>query len=163
MNTKIFYTIKRLLPADLKFLYKSNKNENGEELFLDPNPFSPTFTCIMNDVKGGAFVTENITYGCIEETDWSMQLSEEVFNAEFECPGCNVTYNFLPIQKLQHQHVCKPIKTEAPEKEALERFSVPTSSNQKLYKCAVCRKEMYMSNIDILKHKKNCKAKIESE
>lgn len=157
MNTKIFYTIKRLLPADLKFLYKSNNGESAEELFLSPNPFSPSFTCIANDTKGGAYVTENITYGCVEETDWSMQLSEEVFSTEFECPGCSISFNFLPVQKLQHQFVCKPVKIEPETKDEPENFLVPTSSNQKLFKCIVCRKDMYMTNIDILKHKKNCK------
>lgn len=158
MNTKIFYTIKRLLPADLKFLYKTNKTENCDGLFLDPNPFSDNFTCVFNEVKGGVYVTENITYGCIEETDWSMQIAEEIFNTEFQCPGCDMIYNFTSIQKLQHQHVCKPIKiSSADEKDDSEKYLVPTSSNQKLFECLVCNKKMYMSNIDILKHKKNCK------
>lgn len=63
MSCEIFYTIKRLLPADLKTLYKGLREENYESLLLDPNPFSESFTCILNDVKGGVFVTENISYG----------------------------------------------------------------------------------------------------
>lgn len=63
MNCQIIYTIKRLLPADLKTLYKGMRGEDYEPLLLDPNPFSDTFSCVLNDVKGGAFVTENITYG----------------------------------------------------------------------------------------------------
>jgi predicted RNA-binding Zn-ribbon protein involved in translation (DUF1610 family) len=157
MNTKIFYTFKRLLPADLKFLYKTVCNENLDALYLDPNPFSDSFSCIFNEVKGGVYVTENITYGCIEETDWSMQMEEEIFSTEFNCPGCNLIYNFTAIQKLQHQHVCKPIKNETVDKKDLDKFLMPSSSNQKLFNCNVCKKEMYMNNIDILKHKKNCK------
>ena len=103
-------------------------------------------------------MTENITYGCIEETDWSMQMDEEIFNAEFQCQGCGMMYNFTSIQKLQHQHVCKPLKNETEEKDGFEKPLVPSSSNQKLFKCNVCKKEMYMSNIDILKHKRNCKS-----
>lgn len=63
MNCEIFYTVKRLLPADLKTLYKGQRDENYESLLLDPNPFSSHFTCVLNDVKGGVFVTENISYG----------------------------------------------------------------------------------------------------
>lgn len=63
MNCQIFYTLKRLLPADLKTLYKGMRDEDYEPLLLEQNPFSDTFTCVLNDVKGGAFVTENITYG----------------------------------------------------------------------------------------------------
>ncbi|KAL7030559.1 hypothetical protein ACKWTF_006707 [Chironomus riparius] len=157
MNTKIFYTFKRLLPADLKFLYKTVCNENLDALYLDPNPFSDSFSCIFNEVKGGVYVTENITYGCIEETDWSIQMEEEIFSTEFQCPGCDLIYNFTAIQKLQHQHVCKTVKNEAVDKEDLDKFLMPSTSNQKLFKCNVCKKEMYMKNIDILKHKKNCK------
>lgn len=63
MNCEIFYTIKRLLPADLKTLYKGERDENYEPLLLEPNPFSDQFVCHQNNVKGGVFVTENITYG----------------------------------------------------------------------------------------------------
>lgn len=63
MRCEVFYTIKRLLPADLKTIYKGARNEDYEPLILDPNPFSASFTCIFNDVKGGVFVTENISYG----------------------------------------------------------------------------------------------------
>lgn len=63
MNCEVFFTIKRLLPADLKTLYKGIREEDYEQLMLDPNPFSESFTCVHNDVKGGVFVTENITYG----------------------------------------------------------------------------------------------------
>lgn len=63
MSCEVFYTIKRLLPADLKTLYKGVREEKYEALMLEPNPFSDSFTCVINDVKGGVFVTPNITYG----------------------------------------------------------------------------------------------------
>lgn len=63
MNCEVLYTMKRLLPADLKTLYKGKRNENFEPLLLDPNPFAKNFTCILNDVKGGVFVNETITVG----------------------------------------------------------------------------------------------------
>lgn len=63
MNCEVFYTFKRLLPADLKTLYKGTRDEDYEPLMLQPNPFSESFTCVLNDVKGGVFVNENITYG----------------------------------------------------------------------------------------------------
>lgn len=155
MNCEVFYTIKRLLPADLKHLYRGKSEENYERLLLDPNPFAEDFMCIENGTKGGVYVAENITYCCIDETDWSMQMAEEIFNNEFECPGCKLFFNFTSIQKLQHQHVCKPVKIkDTSEKDDRPR---PTSSNQKLFKCDNCGKETYMTNIEILKHKKNCK------
>jgi ATP-dependent RNA helicase DHX34 len=166
MHSDINYTIKRLLPADLKTLYHGDTN-NIEHLILNPNPFCETFECIGNDVKGGVFVTENITYGCLNETDWSHQIAEEIFNNEYECPGCKCIFNLTNIQKLQHMATCK----EESEVDNIivkdtETRPLATSSNQKLYKCEVCKKEMYLSNTDILKHKKKCnsiKIKVEKE
>lgn len=157
MNTKIFYTIKRLLPADLKCMYKTDRGEYLDALHLNPNPFSDSFSCVYNETKRGVYVTENITYGCIEETDWTMQIEEEIFSTEFQCPGCNMMFNFTSIQKLQHQHVCKPVKDETVDKDDFDKSLMASTSNQKLFKCNDCKKEMYLSNIDILKHKKNCK------
>lgn len=159
MNCEVFYTIKRLLPADLKDLYKGLVNESYESLLLDPNPFAEDFTCVQNDVKGGVFVTENITYGCIDETDWSMQMAEEIYSNDFECPGCKQIFNFTNINKLQHITTCKPVKKEPETEKSSDDHQRPTSSNQKKFHCSVCMKTMFMSNIDILKHKKNCRSK----
>lgn len=97
----------------------------------------------------------------IDETDWSMQMAEEIFNAEFDCPGCSQIFNFTNIQKLQHMAVCKKPVEEIIVDDSLRPAS--SSSNQKLYKCLVCLKQMHMSNIEILKHKKSCKIKVEKE
>jgi hypothetical protein len=155
MNCEVFYTIKRLLPADLKQLYKGERNENYENLLLDPNPFGEDFTTIVNGSKGGVYVSENMTYGCVDETDWSMQMAEEIYANDFECPGCSQTYNFTSMQKLQHQHVCKPVKKIIEEIE--DDRQRPSSSNQKLFECKICGMKKYFTNVEILKHKKNCK------
>lgn len=57
MHTTIPYTIKRLLSADLKMIYVGNNDTS-----IDPNPFQPDFKSIPNVIKGGAYVTDNITY-----------------------------------------------------------------------------------------------------
>lgn len=164
MNCEVNYTIKRLLTADLKTLYVGEL-DNFEHLLLDPNPFSDSFVCVGNDVKGGVCVTENITYGCVSETDWSSQIAEEIFNNEFECPGCQCVFNMTNIQKLQHSATCK-VETQVDDDERKkddENMLRPSSSNQKLFKCDVCKKEMYMSNTEILKHKKKCEIQIKKE
>lgn len=69
MNTEVYYTIKRLLPADLKGLYCGAPSEgnnddsdfNVERLLSQNNPFSEDFECQSNPVKGGIMVTENVT------------------------------------------------------------------------------------------------------
>ena len=58
MNTSIPYSIKRLLPADLKSIYVFEGN--GE--LIDPNPFDPEFQCVPHEKKGGVRLTKSITY-----------------------------------------------------------------------------------------------------
>jgi hypothetical protein len=87
-------------------------------------------------------------------------MAQEIFNADFNCPGCNEIFNFTNISKLRHVAVCKKPEEEDKPREEPES-SRPTSSNQKLFKCEICFKQMHMTNIEILKHKKNCKIKEE--
>lgn len=68
MNTEVCYTMKKLLPADLKTLYKGPSLEEDEEdeermELPDPNPFAEDFQPLRNETKGGVYLTENITYG----------------------------------------------------------------------------------------------------
>lgn len=59
MHTTVPYVIKRLLPADLKTIYVGNGNNI---LHIDSNPFKFDFKPICNSVKGGMYLTDNITY-----------------------------------------------------------------------------------------------------
>lgn len=64
MNTEVFYTIKRLLPADLKTLYTGIEDETSNIIMPpNPNPFASDFESVQNCTKGGFYVTENITLG----------------------------------------------------------------------------------------------------
>lgn len=63
MNSEVGYTLKRLLPGDLKTLYVGQE-QNIEDLLvqLKPNPFNDEFECVPNVNKGGIYITENILY-----------------------------------------------------------------------------------------------------
>lgn len=59
MNIEVAYTIKKLLPADIKDIFVGPHME----LPLIYNPFAEFFEHKPNTEKGGVFLTENITYG----------------------------------------------------------------------------------------------------
>lgn len=63
MNSEVAYTIKRLLPGDLKTLYVGEQ-QNIEDLLAQfkPNPFDSQFECVRNENKGGIYITDNILY-----------------------------------------------------------------------------------------------------
>lgn len=99
MNTEVCYTIKKLLPADLKTLYVGPCDDL--ELFT-PNPFAEDFNCVPNTSKGGFYITENITFGCVIETDWSIKMADDIMSNSWECQNCNNSYYLSGVQKLQH-------------------------------------------------------------
>lgn len=59
MHTTVPYTLKRLLPADLKTIYVGRGGNNVE---VKPNPFQMDFQAEENNVKGGVRLTNNINY-----------------------------------------------------------------------------------------------------
>lgn len=59
MYTTLPYTIKRLLPADLKSVYVGAGNNDAS---VQPNPFQADYSSAPNAAKGGVHVTGNVTY-----------------------------------------------------------------------------------------------------
>ncbi|XP_058447620.1 probable ATP-dependent RNA helicase DHX34 [Malaya genurostris] len=162
MNTEVCYTIKRLLPADVKTMYKGPSAT--EPLELDPNPFAPDFVPTINEIKGGMHLTENILYACITETDWSIQMYEEIVANDWECPNCSCSYNLTCFQKLQHKHVCKPSATDhGNSSERMPNNHGKQKSNAKNFECPVCQTTLNLTPIEILKHKKICRNKVKQE
>ncbi|XP_053693938.1 probable ATP-dependent RNA helicase DHX34 isoform X2 [Sabethes cyaneus] len=160
MNTEVCYTIKRLLPADVKTMYKGPAVT--EPVDLDPNPFAEDFVPIQNDVKGGMHITENIIYGCVTETEWSMQMYDDIISNDWECTECTCTYNLTGLQKLQHQIVCKPKPTIETKSQPQEpATSGKLKPNSKKYDCPKCETTLYLTVLEILRHKKTCSRTVE--
>lgn len=62
MNTEVYYTIKRILPADLKTLYVGfEATDQVPEWQATTNPFVKDFSIQPNMIKGGWCVTDNVT------------------------------------------------------------------------------------------------------
>ncbi|XP_031621594.1 probable ATP-dependent RNA helicase DHX34 [Contarinia nasturtii] len=163
MNSEILYTIKRLLPADLKTLYVGPMDDYSELLSqFKPNPFADDFECTPNDVKGGIQITDNILYAAVRETDWSCEMADLIVTTEWNCTHCGGTFYLTGIQKLQHTNECKPkpeIDDSNDQSGAMadnQQNSKPQNSNSKLYSCPNCKQELYLTSTEILKHRKTC-------
>lgn len=61
MSVNVAYTIKRLLPADLKNIYTHKCSEDLEEKFKT-NPFAEDYNVTRNMEKGGINICENVVY-----------------------------------------------------------------------------------------------------
>lgn len=63
MKMEVYYTVKRLLPAELKDIYVANEAQWDEVEAFSSNPFATDFDCHRNLVKGGWWCTEHVTFG----------------------------------------------------------------------------------------------------
>ncbi|XP_025264487.1 probable ATP-dependent RNA helicase DHX34 [Camponotus floridanus] len=148
MHTTVPYTIKRLLPADLKMIYVGNGNN---DTCIEPNPFQADFKSVANITKGGVHITDNITYNCLKETDWSEHLITEMRETEWHCQNCDFQAILSNIEKLQHQNCCIIANAANIEKESENIMRKP---NSQAYECSDCSQILYLTPIEILKHKK---------
>ncbi|KZC06163.1 putative ATP-dependent RNA helicase DHX34, partial [Dufourea novaeangliae] len=149
MHTTVPYTIKRLLPADLKIMYVRSK-ENV--ISINSNPFQSDFAVIPNLIKGGIRVSNAITYNCLKETEWSDKLSMEMSETEWHCQNCNMQAVLTSIEKLQHQESCTQEHTKDTEETHESKKRKP---NTQAYECSNCSQTLYLTPIEILKHKKS--------
>ncbi|XP_020296312.1 probable ATP-dependent RNA helicase DHX34 isoform X2 [Pseudomyrmex gracilis] len=149
MHTTVPYTIKRLLPADLKTIYVRDGNN---DMSVEPNPFHPDFKSVPNVIKGGVYVTDSITYNCIRETEWSEYLIAQMFETEWHCQNCDFQATLCSIEKLQHQNSCTV--TNAKDEIDRERENKTRKPNSQAYECPDCSQTLYLTPIEILKHKK---------
>ncbi|KAJ8670739.1 hypothetical protein QAD02_001998 [Eretmocerus hayati] len=147
MHTSIPYTMKRLLIADLKNMYK---RDDENPIVLNPNPFSSDFPCEPHERKGGVRVTKQITYNCILGNEWSDKIACEMLEVEWQCKTCDFRGTLSSIEKLQHMNACRKENVE-------QTASKPTPAGLKKknaipYECNECQKTLYLTPTEVLKH-----------
>ncbi|CAH2049462.1 unnamed protein product, partial [Iphiclides podalirius] len=155
MNSDVYYTIKRLLPGDLKVLYFGGDEAHTN---IDPNPFEEGFECRAHEKKGGVYITDNIVYNCVVDTDWSYNNYQEIYGVPWSCPNCEMSLCLSPLERLQHKkYTCSSRAVE----NKMEAIRAPRENkpNAKEYKCDNCDTVLHMTPVEILRHKKNCKSK----
>lgn len=155
MTTEVSYNIKRLLPADLKVIYTDSE---PLEMPPAPNPFDSNFTPKPNSTFGGLQVTENIIYDCLVQEEWAEQIEEQMTMSPFECPVCDFSRTGLSLyEMLQHEADCKnKVKVEEGEQSETQEVAV-IKPNSKVFCCESCGKDLMLTPVEILKHKRTCK------
>ncbi|CAH0399530.1 unnamed protein product [Chilo suppressalis] len=155
MNSEVYYTLKRLLPGDLKVIYCGPPDEPHAN--IDPNPFEQGFECHPHEKKGGVYVTDNIVYNCVVDTDWSYNFYQEAYSLAWPCPDCGITLCLSPLERIQHKEFMCSSKPEIEQKAV--KPAKDNRPNAKEYKCEGCGNTLSLTPVEILKHKKSCKMK----
>ncbi|XP_045538727.1 probable ATP-dependent RNA helicase DHX34 [Papilio machaon] len=154
MNSDVYYTIKRLLPGDLKVLYYGADEAHAT---IDPNPFEEGFECRAHEKKGGIYVTDNVVYNCVVDADWSYNSYQELYGIPWTCPDCDISLCLSPLERLQHKQFMCSSRTEE-KKVDVKTTPRENKPNAKEYKCENCNEVLYMTPVEILKHRKTCKS-----
>lgn len=156
MNTNVPYTIKRLLAADLNRIYVGRGENDRIYNLEESNPFEENFKCVLNDVKGGVRVNGYVTYNCLLENDWSDKMAGEMMETPWECCNCHFRGIVGSVDKLQHRRVCN---NQGSEEVVEEGKKTESNSRRKPncneYECKACQKTLWLTPIELLRHKKN--------
>lgn len=137
-STEITYGIKRLLPADVNEIYAQTSEPE-----LTENPFESEFPVQSHPKKGGARVTEYLTYNCVIPNEGQDAFGE----FSFLCPRCGQEETLNALQRVQHRVACDK---KAP------KVRVQASKGSAGYACDVCLSE-FSSSVEVLRHKRTCK------
>ncbi|XP_022185424.2 probable ATP-dependent RNA helicase DHX34 [Nilaparvata lugens] len=159
MNCQIVYRIKRLLAADLKTIYiQSNATHNASPdhdeqshntivADNDINPFIDDFKIQQNIEFGGLEVTPYLVYSCLYDDHHSYE--------NWTCPACETTAAFTSLERLQHMKICKVENEKTSADKEPDINHAAKKPNSQLYECDVCCKKIYLTPVEILKHKKS--------
>ncbi|XP_023158361.1 probable ATP-dependent RNA helicase DHX34 [Ceratitis capitata] len=156
MSANVSYTIKRLLPADLKSLYTHERLSNFEK--FDINPFAGDYEITHNEQKGGINVAENVVYGCLQEVQWTLSMEAEMRQHTWMCKTCEMEIALDTIEKLLHKRSCiAPNTSSSKTHETSSPTPGSSGADNGNESCESCQKNLHnLSKIDILKHKKYC-------
>jgi len=154
VHNETVYSVKRLLPADLKVAYVGR----NFGVFTDiENPFEPEFTPKPNEEKGGMMMTANVNYNCLRgQADEGNALDV----VDWKCSFCQIECQFTVLEKLGHYSRCyllqevTKVRRELKEQQQNERRR--EDSNTREYYCKNCNSTLLLQPIEFLKHKKSC-------
>lgn len=160
-NTTVF-SIKRLLPADLKVLYVG-AGRNIET--LEANPLGEDFGPSPHLTKGGMRLSANVTHNCVKSDE---KRPTAPLEDQFCCHICQAEFYCGPLVRMEHLETCKGKEEEvlnaelakvAKEKQQAEAGGPLARS----FYCSKCDTDLRLTSSEILKHKRSCGIKEETK
>ncbi|KAM8720918.1 hypothetical protein ACLKA7_006889 [Drosophila subpalustris] len=161
MSLDDVYSIKRLLPADLKTLYtRCAPPERLQQLLSTRNPFAADFPLSVNSEKGGFNVSEHVVYGCLAELPWTLAMEATMQQQPWHCAQCDFELEQFDVpDQLLHRVECKgrrESQRRATTPETKVHSTGSSSSRDANYHCESCGRSLKLSQIDILRHRRQC-------
>ncbi|GAB6031229.1 hypothetical protein CHUAL_009042 [Chamberlinius hualienensis] len=149
-----FYTLHRLLAADLKDLFV------GPSLSTNDSHCVPGLeNAILHPTKGGVRVTPFLTYNCLKDQS---QQYQDYLQTKWICPLCEKDFMYTVLERMQHQAACRE-ELMAKDAHTTTSLEVPSSSHLNEYYCEHCKQRFHMTSTDILKHNRIHRNETKSE
>ncbi|XP_075729943.1 putative ATP-dependent RNA helicase DHX34 isoform X2 [Rhipicephalus microplus] len=156
LKTEIAYTVKRLLPADVKHLYAGAKAFRA--LTQDSQDGLPEDRFKVNPRKGGVFISSYFTFGCLEEISMP---EETLVDKTCKCPLCDTDLPLAVMDAVIHLDACnkdilvaKDAGTCPPTEDEVAPDEEKNNPLKKAYFCKECNRELRLTLPEIFQHKK---------
>lgn len=144
-HTDVYYSIKRLLTTDVQELYIGYKKSEALEIskvILGHN-------AVPHLKKGGYQLKDYLVYNCLCDSSQSCQ---DYLQTRWICPLCEEEMFITALQKMEHELTCN--HNQAQKNEGSQEIKEDRDPNKQTFFCDQCQKKLYLSPIDILRHKK---------
>ncbi|XP_052792364.1 probable ATP-dependent RNA helicase DHX34 [Mya arenaria] len=158
LSSDVRYKLRRVLAAEMKNVYvgPDGIGESPENILPASSEGSRP-----HPIKGGIQMNEYLTHGCLVDDGTASVVGEFTVNMQrhWACPRCNESMVVSIAERLEHEAACQAknitaTKTEI-ENELAEEREGQLNPHRKSYFCADCDKQLSLSVIEILKHKKS--------
>ncbi|XP_076036389.1 putative ATP-dependent RNA helicase DHX34 [Oratosquilla oratoria] len=143
--SEVLYSVRRLLPADLKLLHKG---PGPQDAILCSNPFQPGEPCQPNNIKGGVVLTDFLSYNCLLDTECMLTT---ITSFDSVCPYCDQELHLSTLERLSHMAQCLEGQINVVDEEE-DHSNDPT---KKEYYCPHCEKTLWISIREIFRHKQS--------
>lgn len=144
LQEEVYYTIRRLLAADVKELYVGPHWTSRD---CSGVPQSPEIT--PHPTKGGFRITDYLTYDCLRDEENS---AKKCLQVQWSCPFCEQSVTVGVIDRIQHLAGCREALEMKDRKRCEDDSSCNHAPHQQNYFCDECQKTLYLSSTGILKH-----------
>jgi len=148
------YSVKRLLPADLKVAYVGRNYGYVEDV---KNPLDAEFEPSMHPEKGGMLLTENVNYNCLVDQGDEGNAMDLI---SWKCPLCKEEREFTVLERIGHYARCygkqelSKLREQLREQDDVNRKK---DGKSKEFLCQNCNQTLFLSPVEFLKHKRTCK------
>ncbi|KAG8195923.1 hypothetical protein JTE90_001157 [Oedothorax gibbosus] len=148
-HTEIIHSIRRLLAADIKYLYVG---PSGGNVPISVGLLEEAQEATEHKVKGGLQIKSYLTYNCLSDTDNSHL---QYIQKHWTCPLCKKEMVATVLDQIRHKEKCDGQLNDTEDDSGESSKNGPL---KKSYFCSTCQEELMLTLPEILRHKRSHKS-----